>query len=159
MIKAYKMQLDGNIDIPCNNLCVSFDIKFYSHYQRIYNSCFREMRTALDIKPYDFLSDISQISDKLNDINLLIKDGNIIGSVACYGNEIDDLIVAPEHQHKGYGKQLMLWAIHSIRSKNAEPITLHVADWNKIAVSLYKSLGFKIIETEIIKQATKRLKF
>ncbi|SFW13317.1 GNAT family N-acetyltransferase [Ruminococcus flavefaciens] len=150
MIKVYKMQLDGNIDITCNISCIPFDMMYYKEYQRIYNDCFRKMRTALDIKPYDFLSDISQIADKCSDISLLIKDGKLIGSVACYGNEIDDLIVAPEYQHKGFGRQLLLWAIHSIRNKNSKPITLHVAEYNHNAAKLYKSVGFSVIETEII---------
>lgn len=150
MIKVYKMQLDGNENIPCGISCIPFDMKYYSEYQRIYNDCFREMRTALDIKPYDFLNDIDQISDKLCNINLLIINDKLIGSVACYGNEIDDLIVAPEYQHKGYGRQLLLWAVHFIRSLNSEPITLHAAEWNQKAVSLYESIGFRIVETEII---------
>ncbi|WP_303804105.1 GNAT family N-acetyltransferase [Ruminococcus flavefaciens] len=150
MIKVYKMQLDGNIDITCNISCVPFDMMYYKEYQRIYNDCFRKMRTALDIKPYDFLNDISQIADKCSDISLLIKDGKLIGSVACYGNEIDDLIVAPEYQHNGFGRQLLLWAIHSIRNKNSKPITLHVAEYNHNAAALYKSVGFSVIETEII---------
>ena len=151
MIKVYKMQLDGNIDIPCTISCVPFDIMYYSEYQRIYNDCFREMRTALDIKPYDFLSNIAQIADKCSNISLLIKNDKLIGSVACCGNEIDDLIVAPEYQNKGFGKQLFHWAILYIRSKNSFPITLHVAEWNQKAIRLYKSVGFVIIEEEFRK--------
>lgn len=52
----------------------------------------------------------------------------IIGSIACYGNEIDDLIVNKKFQHKGYGKQLLLWGMQCIRKKNTEPIVLHVAE-------------------------------
>ena len=82
MIKVYKMQLDSNINIYCDISCIPFDKKYYSEYQRIYNDCFREMRTALDIKPYDFLNDVNQISDKLCNISLLIIDDKLIGSVA-----------------------------------------------------------------------------
>ena len=57
------------------------------------------MRKALDIEPYNFLSDYSQIEDKIKDIYLLTIENEIIGSVACYGNEIDDLIVyEPENE-------------------------------------------------------------
>lgn len=37
---------------------------------------------------------------------MLVSGEEIIGSVACYGNEIDDLIVNQKFQNKGYGKQL-----------------------------------------------------
>ena len=46
----------------------------------------------------------------------------IIGSVACYGNEIDDLIVNAKYQNRGYGKQLLLWGMNHIREISNEPI-------------------------------------
>ena len=70
-----------------------------------------EMRKTLDIEPYNFLSDYEQIADKVQDIFLFVNKEEIIGSVACYGNEIDDLIVNKKLQHKGYGKQLLLWGM------------------------------------------------
>lgn len=75
----------------------------------------------------------------------------IIGSIACYGNEIDDLIVNKKYQHKGYGKQLLLWGMQCIRKKNTEPIVLHVAEWNKNALLLYKKNGFEITNIEKIR--------
>ena len=110
------------------------------------------MRATLDIKPYDFLSNKDQIAEKANDIYQLIINGKFIGAVACYGNEIDDLTVSPEYQHQGYGRQLLLWAISNIRSRNSSPITLHVARCNQKAVELYKSVGFTVIETRVIDQ-------
>jgi len=50
-----------------------------------------EMLKALDVKPYNFYSDIKQIRDGMADIFLLIDSETIIGSVGCYGTEIDDL--------------------------------------------------------------------
>jgi len=52
-----------------------------------------------------------EIIEKVKDIYLLIHQGELIGSIACYGNEIDDLIVNKKFQHKGYGKQLLLWGM------------------------------------------------
>ena len=77
--------------------------------------------------------------------------GEIIGSVACYGNEIDDLIVNKKFQHKGYGKQLLLWGMQCIRQRSLEPIILHVAEWNKDAISLYKKIGFEITSIERVR--------
>ena len=87
----------------------------------------------------------------MRDIFLLIENNGIIGSVACYGNEIDDLIVNQRYQRKGYGKQLLLWGMNRIRLSNDKPITLHVAKWNENAVSLYEKVGFKVIKTEQVK--------
>ena len=68
----------------------------------------------------------------------------ILGSVTCYGNEIDDLIVNKRFQRKGYGRQLLFWAMRHIQERNNEPITLHVAEWNRNAVALYRKIGFEI---------------
>ena len=45
---------------------------------------------------------------------------------------------------KGYGKQILLWAIKNMQTQR--PI-LHVAGWNERAIDLYKKVGFEIIET------------
>ena len=117
---------------------------------RIYNECFYDMRKALDRKPYNFLSDYKQIANQKNDIYLLIECNQIIGSVACYGNEVDDLIVNKKYQNKGYGKKLLLFAMNLIRKSNNDPITLHVAKWNENALKLYTNIGFVITNTETI---------
>lgn len=131
--------------------CIPFDERYFQDYMEIYNECFYEMRRALEIKPYNFLNRYDQIADKVKDIYLLIDNEEIIGSVACYGNEIDDLIVNKKYRCKGYGRRLLLWAIQHIREKNTEPITLHVAEWNQNAIALYKKSGFEISNTERIR--------
>ena len=94
-------------DIEKNNiLCIPFEQKYFQQYMKIYNACFYEMRKNLAIEPYNFLSDYKQIREKNKDIFLLVSGEEIIGSVACYGNEIDDLIVNKKFQNKVYGKQL-----------------------------------------------------
>ena len=105
------------------------------------------MREALDVKPYNFLSDYKQIENNTSNIFMLMDKNEIIGSVACYGNEVDDLIVNKKYQHNGYGKQLLLWAMKYIRQNNNEPITLHVAKWNENALSLYNKVGFQVTNT------------
>ena len=99
----------------------------------------------------DYIYRLREVEEKVKDIYLLINQGEIIGSIACYGNEIDDLIVNKKFQHKGYGKQLLLWGMQCIRKKNTEPIVLHVAEWNKNALLLYKKNGFEITNIEKIR--------
>ena len=143
-IIAYEMQYRNDCTPKSDIACIPFDAAFFLEYRRIYNECFYEMRKALDIQPYDFLRSFDQIADKVKDIYLLMEQGEIIGSVACYGNEIDDLIVNPKFQHRGYGKQLLLWVMQHIRERSNEPITLHVAQWNHDALMLYKKAGFEV---------------
>ena len=97
------------------------------------------------------MNEYNQIVEKVKDIYLLINQGETIGSIACYGNEIDDLIVNKKFQHKGYGKQILLWGMQHIRAKSNEPITLHVAEWNNDALMLYKKVGFEVANVEKIR--------
>lgn len=141
---AYEMSYTNDHVEKSNIVCVPFKSEYFQEYMRIYNECFYEMRKALDIQPYHFLNEYKQIIEKVKDVYLLINQGEIIGSIACYGNEIDDLIVNKKFQHRGYGKQLLLWGMQRIRGINNEPITLHVAKWNNEALMLYKKVGFQI---------------
>lgn len=150
-IIAYEMKY-VRADIEKNNiLCIPFEKKYFPQYMKIYNACFYEMRKALDIEPFNFLSDYKQISEKSRDIFLLVSKEEMIGSVACYGNEIDDLIVNQKFQNKGYGKQLLLWGMNHIRQKSDEPILLHVAKWNEKALMLYEKVGFAITNIERVR--------
>jgi ribosomal protein S18 acetylase RimI-like enzyme len=108
------------------------------------------MRKALDVKPYNFYHSIKQLEDKKSNIFLLLKDNDLVGSVACIENEIDDLIVNKNYQRQAYGKKLLMFAINYIQKQNSKPITLHVAKWNENAVSLYDKCGFECVHVEEI---------
>ena len=77
-------------------------------------------------------------------------DNKLAGSVAIYGNEIDDLIVARQYQRKGYGQGLLRFAVARMQRGGIFPIMLHVADWNRGAIELYTKNGFCIIKTETV---------
>lgn len=148
---AYEMEY-ANINLLESSIeCIPFSEVYFQEYMQIYNDCFYEMRKSLDIEPYNFLSEFGQIENKIDDIFLLMEYGEIVGSIACYDNEIDDLIVNPKYQHRGYGKQLLLWGMNKIRKNNNKPITLHVAQWNENAVTLYEKVGFNVIKTERVR--------
>lgn len=151
-IIAYEMIYTGNkID---EELCIEmapFSEEIYEEYEKIYNECFFEMRRALDVQPYNFYLAIEQLENRKQNIYVLCNDNTILGSVACYGNEIDDLIVNKRYQNKGIGRKLLLWAIEHIRKNNNEPIILHVAKWNEKALKLYLDNGFKINKIERVR--------
>jgi len=148
---AYEMWWDKE-ETPVSDIsCVPFEEVYFEEYKNIYNACFYPMRKALDIEPYNWYSEYSQMADKTDKVFLLLNEGQIVGSVACIGNEIDDLIVKTSDQKKGYGKQLLLWAINHIRQNNDAPITLHVAEWNQGALQLYEKVGFTIRSKEKIR--------
>lgn len=151
-IIVYEMKYEKETVDSSNQLsCIPFEQNYFEEYMQIYNECFYSMRKSLEIEPYNFLNNYDQIANKIKDMYLLIENDEIIGSVACYGKEIDNLIVNKKFQRKGYGRQLLLWAMRHIREKNKEPITLHVAEWNQKAVELYQKTGFEISNIERVR--------
>ncbi len=117
-------------------------------YKRIYEESFRDMRTALQLFPIDCCDSKEELEHKKEKIYVLEADGKLIGSVAVYDNEIDDLIVARAFQRQGWGRKFLEFAIHRMQKEGIHPIRLHVADWNRGAMKLYKNRDFVITGTE-----------
>lgn len=124
----------------------------YREYRRVYDECFREMRTALGLSPVECCGSGEELERKKGNIYILETDGTFIGSVALYGGEIDDLIVEKRFQRMGYGEALLRFAVSSLQSRNCSPIVLHVADWNQGAVRMYLKNGFSIVKTETVRR-------
>lgn len=150
-ILVYEMCYPYETAETANIVCVPLNIGRLEDYRRIYNASFYEMRKALAIQPVNVYTDSDDLKDKLGNIYIFLDNNTIIGSVSCCGNEIDDLIVRKASQGKGYGRQLLLWAIQHIRQENRRPITLHVAQWNGRAAALYRQMGFTITKSKKVK--------
>lgn len=148
--RVYEMRRDVK-EIPSPEIsCIPFDKEYLEQYRAGYNAAFRPMREALDIRPYDWYQDGKGILEKASDIFILTEGKELIGSVACYGNEIDDLFVSDHFRRKGYGRQLLIWAMDHMASCGYDEMIIHVAEWNQAAVELYLNEGFKIVKTEVI---------
>ena len=148
-VVAYTMQYEGP-HITSDLITVTFEENYYETYRNIYNDCFYEMRKELGLQPFNACDSIEQMLAKKDSIFLLITDNEIVGSVAVYGNEIDDLIVARKFQNQGNGKKLLRFAISFMKKRDIAPITLHVAEWNQKAISLYKDTGFVVSEIKTV---------
>ena len=132
-------------------ICVPFQEKYWQQYMKIYNECFYEMRKKLEVEPYNFYSDFTQMRDKVNNTFLYLQNEIIAGAVSCYGNEIDDLFVNKSFQGNGYGKELLLWGMKHIKDQVYDEISLRVAEWNQHAISLYSSMGFEVVKIEKVR--------
>lgn len=148
-IIAHTMEYKSNV-INCNLEVTNYVETDYNEYKRVYEECFFDMRTALQLKPVNCCDSNDTLLEKASQIFILRINDVLIGSVAIYGNEIDDLIVAKEFQNQGYGKQLLNFAVSKMQKNNVCPIILHVADWNENAISLYLKNGFIITKTETV---------
>lgn len=145
-ILAYEMEYTGEI-VNSDIELIAFRDDYFEEYKNVYNKCFYDMRKFLDIQPYCFYSSIDELGDKKEKIFILKENDELIGSVAIVEGEIDDLIVNPKYQGKGYGKKILLYAINKMQILKVEKITLHVAKWNEKAVRIYENNGFKCVKT------------
>ena len=142
---AYKMEYLHPTEEKTGVELVRYSSAFQEKYKKMYNECYHEMREALDRKPYDFIQNDSFFQEGMDTVYLLLDGDEIIGSVTIKDDEIDDLLVNRLYQGQGYGKGILLWALQNMQSGH---VTLHVAEWNKKAINLYKKVGFEIIKTE-----------
>ena len=127
----------------------NYKMSDYPEYKTVYEDSFCEMRASLGMRRECCKSSDELLSNQ-GSIFILEENGHLIGSVAVYGNEIDDLFVAYEYRGKGYGQKLLRYAVSDLQKRNAGRIVLHVADVNKAAMSMYGDNGFIIVSTEEI---------
>ena len=144
MKHAFEMEYMYPVDEKTSIEMMPYLSKYQDEYRQIYNACYHEMREALQIEPFDYIQDDSFFDEGMEDVYILVDSDEIIGSVALKGGEIDDLIVNPKFQGRGYGRKILLWALENIHSAK---VILHVAEWNEKAVRLYKNAGFEIVKT------------
>lgn len=131
---------DKDFDIYYANLC----------------DCFYQLRKENDIKPYNIYTGLSseryekvkKEMEELKDYIYLFYDGEkFVGSSMIKDGEIDDLYVVPELQGNSYGRKIMEASLNLAIQRNFDKITLGVVDWNKLAINLYKNLGFEIYQS------------
>lgn len=146
---AYTMEYCGG-NVSANLRVRNYLDRDFDKYKRMYEECFFEMRTALGLFPICCCDGKEELLEKHSKIFILEIADQLIGSVAIYGNEIDDLIVAKEFQRKGYGKSLLQFSISFLQKHAITPILLHTTAWNQNAIKMYLDHGFKIVKTQII---------
>jgi len=60
--------------------------------------------------------------------------------------EFISLAVKPDFQKKGVGTKLTIFLINHFKEKGVKEVSLNVRVRNKIAISFYQNLGFKILK-------------
>lgn len=125
-------------------------------YHTYLGQCFSPMRKANDIRPFDVYSGSSlEKIEKLKKEALELKDSvylfydgeKLVGSSIIKNEEIDDVFVVPKYQGKGYGRRIMEATLNLALDRNFDKITLGAVAWNRVAIKLYKSLGFEIYQS------------
>jgi ribosomal protein S18 acetylase RimI-like enzyme len=59
---------------------------------------------------------------------------------------LSQVAVLPEYRGQGYGKQIVLACVESLKRLGARRIRLFVRDHNEYALEFYRRLGFEVME-------------
>ena len=74
-------------------------------------------------------------------------DGAVVGLCHCWNTGfIKDLVVAPEFRRRGLGTALLTIALSAFAHRGASSVDLKTDANNLTAQSLYRKLGFEIVE-------------
>ncbi len=124
------------IKVNENNILLAAEIHSISWKKSHENICTREF-----IEQHTTLHQKMYLCNEINlgkSLYMLIED-KPVGIVSVYDNLIENLYVLPSEQRKGYGTQLLNYAIQQCKGIP----TLWILDNNNIAYSLYSKYGFQ----------------
>lgn len=76
----------------------------------------------------------------------MLNGDEIVASVTTGDGEIDNLMVNPAYQGKGYGRKAMQFAMNKMLDAGYEKIHICYMEGNDSAEKLYYSLGFKPLQ-------------
>jgi ribosomal protein S18 acetylase RimI-like enzyme len=83
-------------------------------------------------------------------VNSQNEDVGHIWYAKCSENEafICDFLILEKFREKGYGKQALLLLENELKEKKLNKIGLNAFKFNKAAFSLYKCLGYKVMDED-----------
>ena len=82
-------------------------------------------------------------------------DGKIAGFIATHiekesrTGKISHLAIHPNFQRKGFGSELMDYALSFMRTNGMKICRIEATDTNDAAIKLYKKIGFKPVSVQI----------
>lgn len=152
----YEMEYKGGKVESDLTLCL-LDEKHYRQYKNLIDSCFYEMRKALNIRPFEKHSvSLNELTKLKENTFLLLNGDEIICAVTCSEQNIENVAVDLKYQRQGYGRKLMEFALRYMQKRGDSSIKLTVMKWNKHAIALYESLGFEVTRESILEGVNKK---
>ncbi len=129
----------------------------------IFQASYRVEAEILNVEVANFPPLRRKLSEFINsdtEFYGVIVESKIVAvvEISFYHNvtDIDSLVVHPEHFRKGYGKQLMKFALETFQS---EIFTVETGLENIPATTLYKQLGFQEQEQWDTEFGVRKIKF
>lgn len=132
---------------------VSYQNRFRNGVVKIWEQCglirpqndpMKDIETKMGFQPDLFL--VAVLGDQVV--------GSVMAGYEGHRGWLNYLAVAPEQQHKGYGRKLVEKAVAELEKLGCPKVNLQVRDDNAAAAEFYKHLGFK---EDLVRSFGKRL--
>ena len=88
-------------------------------------------------------AEVLLLSEDQKEVGFALFFHNFSTFLGRAGIYLEDLFVLPEYRGKGYGAQLMEWALNRFNELGLHDVDVKVADGND-AISLYEKYGFQM---------------
>ncbi|MYL44295.1 GNAT family N-acetyltransferase [Virgibacillus halodenitrificans] len=127
---------------------VQYEDKYFDQYVKVVQECYYPINKSNDIKPYLATNESVkryQLNNKKN-VYLALDRDQIIASVTTGNGTVENLMVSPAYQGKGFGKKALQFSINKILSQGCEELRICYMEGNNHAENLYYSLGFKFLQ-------------
>lgn len=137
---------------PANDLpFISYSSEYFERYVDVIRHSFYELRKSNDFEPYYCCEPNDAKRDELeknkDNVYILLDGERLVASVIVNDDYIEDVFVAPEYSGRGIGKKMVQFAINKALDNGSGAIKLSAIEWNKKAVHMYESVGFKTAKT------------
>ncbi|EDL65530.1 GNAT family N-acetyltransferase [Bacillus sp. SG-1] len=135
-----------------------YENKHFDQFVKVVQDCYYPIQESNDLKPY-LASPTSVRTYQLRDPEdvYVAMDGNqIMASVSIGKGEVDNLMVSPQYQGRGLGRQALQFAMNKMLKSGYEEIHICYMDNNTAAENLYYSAGFEFLQhTEVYRKYIK----
>ncbi|WP_226673441.1 GNAT family N-acetyltransferase [Rossellomorea aquimaris] len=124
---------------------VKYEDKFFDEFLKVVQDSYYDLHEKNDMKPY-LAPEHSVEEYKLNNkdkVYLVLDHDEIVASVTTGIGEVDNLMVAPRYQGKGYGRKALQFGMNKMLEEGYNDIRICFVEGNENAEKLYTSLGFK----------------
>jgi ribosomal protein S18 acetylase RimI-like enzyme len=121
-------------------------------YLKVFNACFPETpKTVVDLQFY-----LQSLAETRRVISAYSPSSEFVGSILVYGDTekgrgvTDDVMVLPQWRGQKLAKALIGEGLRYFKAQGISEIQLEVKASNVAAVSVYTSMGYKVINRECL---------
>jgi mycothiol synthase len=142
----------------CKYEVIPYEDKYYVECHNVIRNAFHRMQVAVGLEDESFEYPPNELQRKeyLNNAEsmyLMRVNNEIVAALILDDEEIDILAVDVKHQHKGYGREMMAFAINKILDEGYDSVELWCIVGNTADI-FYEKLGFEKVRTHDIRTRT-----